>query len=213
MTATATEASAPRLRADASRNRERIVNAAREALVELGPDVPLDEIARRAGVGNATVYRNFADRRELVHHVACSVMRRVSEHARAAMAEEADAFQAVVRFTLAAAEEQISALCPLVSEHADPNHPELAQAGEELTALVTEVITRAQQAGAFRTDVGVGDYLVAVTQLTRPLPGTGCLTAEGWSRRHLLILLDGMRAPARSELPGRPAGMEDLKRP
>ncbi|MET7656978.1 helix-turn-helix domain-containing protein, partial [Streptomyces sp. NPDC005486] len=63
-TATATPAvrKVARPRADALRNRERIVAAAREMFVEFGADVPLDEIARRAGVGNATVYRNFPDR-------------------------------------------------------------------------------------------------------------------------------------------------------
>lgn len=58
-TANPTAPKVTRPRADALRNRERIVTAAREMFVEFGPDVPLDEIARRAGVGNATVYRNF----------------------------------------------------------------------------------------------------------------------------------------------------------
>jgi AcrR family transcriptional regulator len=213
MTVTAADqATAPRLRADASRNRARIIEAAREAFVEQGPDVPLDEIARRAGVGNATVYRNFADRRELIHHVALSVMNQMAGHARAAMAEEPDAFAAVVRFTHAAADERISALCPLISQHGDPGDLELEQASEELRAVVVELITRAQQAGLFRTDVGPGDYLAAVAQLTRPLPGTDCLSVEGFIHRHLQILLDGMRAPARSELPGRAVTMEDLRR-
>ncbi|MER5865485.1 TetR/AcrR family transcriptional regulator [Kitasatospora sp. NPDC002040] len=213
MTVTAAEkATAPRLRADASRNRARIIAAAREAFVEQGPDVPLDEIARRAGVGNATVYRNFADRRELIHHVTLSVMNRVIGHAEAAMAEEADAFEAVSRFTHAAAEERISALCPMISEHGNPDDPELEETGELLRATVIELITRAQRAGLFRADIGVGDYLIAVTQLTRPLPGSNCLAADDFSHRHLQILLDGMRAPARSELPGRAATLEDLRR-
>ena len=50
---------APRTRADALRNRERIVAAASDIFVEYGPDAPLDEIARRAGIGNATLYRHF----------------------------------------------------------------------------------------------------------------------------------------------------------
>jgi AcrR family transcriptional regulator len=54
------------LRADAQRNRELLVAAAREVFSERGTDAPLDEIARRAGIGNATMYRNFPDRRELL---------------------------------------------------------------------------------------------------------------------------------------------------
>ncbi|WP_457031307.1 TetR/AcrR family transcriptional regulator [Kitasatospora sp. P5_F3] len=212
MTVTAAEkATAPRLRADASRNRARIIEAAREAFVEQGPDVPLDEIARRAGVGNATVYRNFADRRELIHYVTLSVMHKMIGHAEAATAEEPDAFAAVARFTHAAADERISALCPLISQHGDPDAPELEQAGEQLKDTVVELITRAQQAGLFRTDIGPGDYLATVTQLTRPLPGTDCMAVDGFVHRHLQILLDGMRAPARSELPGHAVTMEDLR--
>lgn len=52
----------PRPRADAVRNRERILTAAREAFVESGSATPFDEVARRAGIGNATLYRHFPDR-------------------------------------------------------------------------------------------------------------------------------------------------------
>lgn len=105
----------PRPRADALRNRERIVAAAREILVESGPDVPLDEIARRAGVGNATLYRHFPDRSALILEVVHSVMARTADQAQRAAAEEADAFVALSRFVHAAADERIGALCPLLS--------------------------------------------------------------------------------------------------
>ncbi|CAM5241463.1 hypothetical protein SGRIM128S_07982 [Streptomyces griseomycini] len=86
-TATPVPRKAPRPRADALRNRERIVTAAREMFVEFGPDVPLDEVARRAGVGNATVYRNFPDRDALVREVVCSVMDRTVRAAELALAD------------------------------------------------------------------------------------------------------------------------------
>lgn len=95
----------PRLRADARRNRERIVAAAREMFVEFGAEVPLDDVARRAGVGNATLYRHFADRRELVHEVVLSVLERITGSGEAAMAEESDAFAALRRFAHGAADE------------------------------------------------------------------------------------------------------------
>lgn len=85
-TATRVQRRVPRPRADALRNRERIVAAAREMFVEFGPEVPFDEIARRAGVGNATVYRNFPDRDALAREVVCSVMDRTSERAESAIA-------------------------------------------------------------------------------------------------------------------------------
>src|SRR4051794_23585109 len=70
-----------RTRADALRNRERIVAAARDVFVEYGPDAPLDEIARRAGIGNATLYRHFADRQALAHAVLLSVVTRTADRA------------------------------------------------------------------------------------------------------------------------------------
>ncbi|WP_371500035.1 TetR/AcrR family transcriptional regulator [Kitasatospora sp. NBC_00374] len=201
----------PKLRADASRNRARIIDAAREAFVEHGADVPFDEIARRAGVGNATLYRNFADRRELIHHVTLSVLDRVVEHAERAMAEEPDAFAALTRFAHASADERMGALCPLLSDHIDMNDPEMADAKARLQETTTEVVARAHESGQLREDVGVGDFVIAITQLTRPLPGTKCLDIDQFVHRHLQLFLDGMQAPTRSALPGRAVTLEDLK--
>ncbi|MFD7610973.1 TetR/AcrR family transcriptional regulator [Streptomyces sp. NPDC059828] len=211
MSTATTEGRATRPRADALRNRERIVTAAREMFVELGPDVPLDEVARRAGVGNATLYRNFPDRAALVHEVVLSVMRRTTARVEEAAAAEADPFAALVRFAHAAADERIGALCPVLSGAFDKDHPELLAEGHRLEASVQGLVERAQTAGRLRPDVAVGDLMVALSQLTRPLPGTGCLDMDRFVHRHLQLLLDGLEAPARSELPGAPATLEDLR--
>ncbi|MFE0730878.1 TetR/AcrR family transcriptional regulator [Streptomyces antibioticus] len=212
-TATATPAvrKAPRPRADALRNRERIVTAAREMFVELGPDVPLDDIARRAGVGNATVYRNFPDRDALVREVVCSVMDRTVQAGRLALAESGDAFGALERFVHAAADERISALCPMVASTFDQHHPDLEAARERAEQIIEQVMNRAKEAGQLRTDVGVGDLMIAVAQLSRPPAGTACLSADRFVHRHLQLFLDGLRAPARSALPGTAVTMEDLR--
>ncbi|MEI5099423.1 TetR/AcrR family transcriptional regulator [Streptomyces sp. PmtG] len=216
-TATAAQRRAPRPRADALRNRERIVTAARESFVEFGADVPLDEVARRAGVGNATVYRHFADRAELVHHVLLFVTDRVTAQAdeavEAADADPAAAFEALRRFTHAAVEERIGALCPIISEALDPEHPDLHAARLRLEGAVEGLMARVRDAGQLRTDIGVGDLMVALSQLTRPLPGSsGCLMDfDRFVHRHLQLFLDGLMAPARSTLPGHPATLEDLR--
>ncbi|MCQ4212183.1 TetR/AcrR family transcriptional regulator [Streptomyces longispororuber] len=208
----------PRPRADAVRNRERIVAAARELLVEYGTDLPLDEVARRAGVGNATLYRNFKDRGELMHHVVLSVTDHVTEHAEQALAaEEAGektAFDALRAFVHAAADERIGALCPMLNATFDKDHPDVVAALDRLTAGLEELIARARTAGQLRTDVGVGDLMVALSQLTRPLPGTACGGLDRYDtffHRHLQLFLDGLMAPARSELPGEAATLEDLR--
>ncbi|MEV2251061.1 helix-turn-helix domain-containing protein [Streptomyces sp. NPDC050147] len=214
-TATAAQRRTPRPRADALRNRERIVAAAREMFVEFGPDVPLDDIARRAGVGNATVYRHFCDRSELVHQVVLLVTDRVAAHAEAAIAAaEADptvAFDELRRFVHASADERIGALCPMLQSAFDPDHPDLVDARERLEAVTDGLMRRARAAGQLRTDIAVGDLMVALSQLTRPLPGTACPNMDRFVHRHLQLFLDGLMAPARSELPGEAATLEDLR--
>jgi AcrR family transcriptional regulator len=202
----------PRLRADASRNRERIVAAAREVFVEYGADAPLDEIARRAGVGNATVYRHFADRGELMLQVTLSVMERIQEQADTAVAEEPDAFQALRRFVLGAAEERIGALCSMLSDAFNRAHPEVVESRNRLERTIEDILDRARRSGQLRADVAVGDLMVAITQLSRPLPGTACANADRFVHRHLLIFLDGLQAPARSELPGTAVTFQELQR-
>ncbi|MEW2392172.1 helix-turn-helix domain-containing protein [Streptomyces venezuelae] len=214
-TATAQQRRVPRPRADALRNRERIVAAAREMFVEYGPDVPLDEVARRAGVGNATVYRHFADRAALVRQVVLHVTDRVAAHAEQGIATaDADAsasFGALRTFVHAAAEERIGAMCPILSADFDPHHPDLLGARERLEHSIETLMERAREAGQLRTDIAVGDLMVALSQLTRPLPGTACPGMDGFIHRHLQLFLDGLMAPARSELPGAAATLEDLR--
>ena len=200
-----------RLRADAVRSRERIVEAAREALVRRGYDVALDEIARQAGVGNATLYRHFPDRESLVRHVVLAVTDRLVARGRKVLDEEPDAFAAVRTFAFAAAEERVGALCSMLSGNLDPRDPEMRLARSRLERLTGELLFRAQRAGSLREGVESGDLLYALTLITRPLPDTGCAQVSGFAERHLQLLLDGMRAPARSPLPGRGPTLEDFR--
>jgi AcrR family transcriptional regulator len=228
----------PAARADAARNRERIIAAAREAFVIHGADAPLDDIARRAGVGNATLYRHFPDRGTLVHGVVLAVSERIADRAQTALsaigeapgltvsagearagevrqgtAEVGDAFSALTYFVFAAVEERVGALCPMVSGAVDKDDPQLLAARLRLEGLVEELVHRAKLAGQLRQDVEAGDLLLATTQLTRPLPGTDCDAIARFVDRHVQLFLDGLRAPARSELPGQAATLEELRTP
>lgn len=209
-TATGSPVPGPRLRADAVRNRERIVDAAREAFVRFGPHVPLDEIARDAEVGNATLYRHFPDREALVHHVVLSVADRVASRAEA-LVTEPDTFEALRRFVFDAADERVGAICPLLTDHIDPDAPSIRTARERLESATGHLMERAQAAGRLRTDVGVGDLMVALSQLARPLPGTSCPEIRRFAHRHLQIFLDGLRAPSGSDLSGCAATFDDLR--
>lgn len=208
--AVATVARSPRMRADASRNRERIIAAAREAILELGLEVPLDTIAQRAGVGNATVYRNFADRRELFHCVALLSMVRIADAAEAALADESDHFEALRGFIFTAADEQIGSLCSMFAEDFDHDAPDVIAARERLEKAISALIGRAQRSGQVRPDIDIGDLMVALTQLSRPIPGSMCANFRPFVRRHLQLFVDGLRTPARSTLPGHAITLEDL---
>ena len=111
-----------------------------------------------------------------------------------------------------AADERISALCPMMSSTFDQHHPDLEAARERVEQLIGEIMDRAKAAGQLRTDVGVGDVMVVVSQLSRPPAGSVCMSIDRFVHRHLQLFLDGLRAPAHSELPGKAATMEDLRR-
>jgi AcrR family transcriptional regulator len=201
-----------RLRADASRNRERIMAAARHVLLEAGPDAPLDAIAQRAGVGNATVYRHFADRRELFRQVTLYSMERIAAAADAALDDPAGAFEALSRFIHVAADEHLGSTCSLSGDDFDRNDPPVVAARNRVIHAIEALMSRARDAGELRPDVTIGDLMVAITQLSRPMPGSECAHSERFARRHLQLFIDGLHSPARSSLPGDPVTLEDLER-
>lgn len=162
-------------------------------------------------VGNATLYRNFPDRAALTHEVVLAVTSRTTDRAEEAANEEQDPFVALSRFVHAAADERIGALCPMLSGGFDKDHPELL-AERRLEEAVEGLVERAMSAGRLRTDIAVGDVLVALSQLTRPLPGIACLNIDRFTHRHIQLFLDGLETPARSVLPGTAATLEDLRR-
>lgn len=182
-----------RTRADALRNRERIVAAAREVLVERGAEVPLDEIARRAGIGNATLYRHFADRYALIHEVLLSVVTRSAQQAEEAAEQEADPFGALCRFAHAAVDEKAGSLCGMfVASTEKYDTPDMRAACDRFADAVERLMDRARRSGRMRDDVTFSDLMVMIAQLSRPLPGIDC---KGFDvHRHLQLCLDGLRA-------------------
>jgi AcrR family transcriptional regulator len=122
------------MRADARRNLEQILRAARDVFVELGPDAPLEEIARRAGVGIATLYRRFPERRALMRAVALDVLSHVAEEARAALAEEPTPFQALARYMHRALDLRIGAVMPALVGHISLDDVAMLRARDESAA-------------------------------------------------------------------------------
>lgn len=201
-----------RLRADATLNRRRIVAAARDVFVEQGADAPLDEIARRAGVGNATLYRHFPDRIALVRAVGIEVLDTLAATAERALADEPDAYLALRRFVHSAADQRVGAVFPGLGQRVVDDEAFHAARDRSMAAM-EHLLDAATRTGLVRPDVGLGDLMFPLTQLTRPLPGTTCQDyCHETIHRHLELLLDGLRAPQRSVLPGSAITLADVQR-
>jgi len=160
------------LRADAQRNHDRLLDVAGECFAERGLDVSIDEIARRAGVGHGTVFRNFANKDALVIAV---VNKRICELTNAAHAalEELDAWEGFAGFfrqTAARYAENLGLIAGVERCEGSPEKGELGRAVEEL-------VERAQLSGALRRDVTAQDVMMLVPT----------------AARHPEIVLDGLR--------------------
>lgn len=200
-----------RTRADAVRNREQILRAAVDLMVEQGPTVPLEMIARRAGVGIATLYRHFPDRMVLFRQVALDVLTQSAAAAKAALAEEPDAFTALTRYLHDAIDLRIGVVVPMLAERV-LSEDDLTTARDASQNALAEVVRAAHEEGSLRQDVGSGDIGLLMIRMTPPLPVA--ISPEDnhrLSHRHLELVLDGLlRFLAVDTLPGRPLELEEL---
>ncbi|MFI0420048.1 TetR/AcrR family transcriptional regulator [Spongiactinospora sp. 9N601] len=202
----------PRLRADARRNRDLIVTAAQRLFLEQGIDVPLDEVARRAGVGIGTLYRRFPDRDALLRAVAEDTLRRLADLVETARREEPDAWHALCRFLRSCAELRLGELAARL----DPRLQREMRTGQDLDeirqrviAAVLELTARAQADGTLRADAGPLDIAMVMTlHVYAPANVSG----DQAVRRMVEIMLDGLRAGGGTALPGAPSTDADLRR-
>jgi AcrR family transcriptional regulator len=152
------------MRADGRRNREALVTAAAKVFAEAGPEAPLDDIARRAGVGNATLYRHFPTRRDLLAAVYADELTALRDYAELLREQEppADALHGWLR--------------ALATHLAHTKDLALAADGDwygAVHATAAELLAAARADGATRTDVAVADLLALVrgVALTADSPG------------------------------------------
>ncbi|HZO06743.1 MAG TPA: helix-turn-helix domain-containing protein [Solirubrobacterales bacterium] len=192
------------LRADAARNRARIVAAAAEVFAERGLDASTAEIADRAGVGEATIYRRFPTKDDLVAAIVATKMEETLEIG-AECLEEADPWRGLERFLYEMTER--ASRDQGVSDAAKDRcvaSAELAPQRKRMLDLCTELVRRAQRAGLVREDVAGQDLIFLVTaagSLHLPFPD---LREDLW-KRYLGLLLDGLRPEGATKLrPGAP---------
>lgn len=178
-------------RADARRNRRRLLDAAIESIFETGGEPSRDAVARRAGVGIGTLYRHFPDRQALLRAVALDVLDRTIAEAEASLAEETDGRAALRRYLHAAIDIGLGAvniIHPLIDDTDWPDRS--AAAGDVLDRLVAA----ARRDGALG-DTDATDVTFAAIRFSRPL-GVGLDRAADRSVAHRQLdhYLDGLAA-------------------
>jgi AcrR family transcriptional regulator len=188
---TAVTASVPR-RTDARRNRERLVAAATAVFAETGVDAPLDNIARRAGVGNATMYRNFPTREALLEAVLHGVHEELGRHAEELLdATPADqAFFRWLQMFVDYTQSYLGLPEPIMATMRDEESA-LSASCRAMRAMATRLLNRAQDAGEVRRDINAADicaHALGIAWATQQVANSHEQTA-----RLLSVLMDGIR--------------------
>jgi AcrR family transcriptional regulator len=186
------------LRADARRNRDRVLEAARAAFAAGGLDASLDEIARRAGVGAGTVYRHFPTKEALFEAVVLERIEELIEEGRA-RADDPDPGRAFSSFVELLARE--GALKRDLVETLSSDGIRL-QFGESpivdgLMEVLGDLLSRAQRASAVRRDIGVTDVMALLTGAAYAICHSHADDEQ--SRRLLAIMYDGLRSDRPAE--------------
>ena len=177
------------LRADARRNRRRILAAARDVYARQGGEAQIDDIARAAGVGVGTVYRHFPHKEALLRELLVERFRAIADNAERALEVEDpwEAFAWLMRNNAEFCAGDIGVQQALAR---GPDTWQYAAAElDRLRATTTQLIQRAQQAGVMRRDFVIDD----IPMLMSGLSSTMAVPGYDW-RRHLEIILAGIRA-------------------
>ncbi|WP_051579483.1 TetR/AcrR family transcriptional regulator [Pseudonocardia acaciae] len=199
----------PPRRTDARRNYKRLLAAASDLFVERGPDAPLDEIAKRAGVGNATLYRHFPTRRDLLVAVCVGDVEALCRHGNDLRATHPPA-EALAEWLWAFIEHVTAkqGLAAALLTGRDEDSAVITACQRAIDATGAALLERAQTAGAVRPDLGLGELLRLVNAIAIAAEPDGAHGAE----RLLSLVLDGVRrrtavdpAPPPGARPGRAA--------
>jgi AcrR family transcriptional regulator len=191
------------LRTDAVRNRERVVAAARRMFIERGLDVPMADIAERAGVGVGTLYRRFPSRDDLIAAIFTSEMRAYADTAEQALSDP-DPWQAVAGLLYRVCEWQAEdqgfsdiLLTPL------PQVPEVERQRDRFYYAISAVVERARTAGEIREDVTADDGVLLLIANAALLAATRDVAPDAW-RRPVKLMISAFRAANTDPMPAPP---------
>jgi AcrR family transcriptional regulator len=191
------------LRADAKLNRDRILAAAAELFADRGLSVPLEEIASRAGVGVATLYRRFPTRADLAAAAFERNMSRYTQAVDRALANPSawDGFRALI-FEVCELQAGDASLRDLLTT-AFPASSAVEQRFGDTVEKLRELIRRAQAKGTLRPDAVAGDIVVMLMANAGVLKATGFAAPDAW-RRFAALMVDAFGARPDTPLPPAP---------
>jgi AcrR family transcriptional regulator len=187
------------LRADARRNRESVITAAKQLFAHQGLEAQMPDVARAANVGVGTVYRHFPTKDHLIAALATDRFDRLGARAREAL-ESPDPWEGFANFVRFAAQIQAEdrGLCEVMG-----SRPELSDSAAhtaELPELCDQLVKRAQRSGQLRRDLQWQDIPMIACGLGSVTHGAPPPSAGRWPRL-VEIILDGLRAPGSGRLP------------
>jgi AcrR family transcriptional regulator len=179
------------LRADAERNRQQLLEAAKLSFAERGPDASLEEIARQAGVGIGTLYRHFPNRDALLADVYRHALKQLADAAPTLAAKEPplEALRSWMRlFVDYVATKKV--IAPALQRMAGGTSELYAGTMDQITGAMNLLVSRAVASGDIRLDIDPFDVLRAVISVADESPG--------WQKRAcqlIDIILQGLKPP------------------
>jgi AcrR family transcriptional regulator len=188
-------------RAQAARNDERILDAAREVFLA-DPGAPVAAVATRAGVGIGALYRRYASKDELLQRLAADGMERYLTEVEVALADVRDPWIAFTRFMRRCLDIGAGALTQRLAGSFTATE-DLERQGREIGKATQRLVERTRRAGALRPDVEVGDLSLLLEQLQAVRIGDP-VRANQLRHRYLTLILDGLHQAEAAPLPGTP---------
>jgi AcrR family transcriptional regulator len=194
-------------RAQAARNDQRILEAARAVFV-VDPGAPISAVAEQAGVGIGALYRRYQSKEELLRRLSGDGLRRYIAEAEAALADQGDPWTAFVGFMGRIVDADTHSLTLRLAGTFTPTE-ELIRDAIRAQELNVALLDRTKAAGAVRADLDVNDLSFLLEQVAGVRVGDQGRTSE-LRHRYLALLLDGLHTPTPQPLPGPPPTWEEV---
>lgn len=196
-------------RAEAARNDQRILDAAREVFTA-DPGAPISAVAKRAGVGISALYRRYPSKEDLLQRLSAEGLKTYIAAVEDALADESDPWGAFAQFMRRIVDADTHSLTLRLAGTFTPTE-ELYRESQRAQKLNVRLFERIKAAGAIRPDIKVDDLSLLLEQLAAVRVADKERTRQ-LRHRYLALLLDALHTPSESQLPGPPPSWEEIAR-